>query len=64
MKPQGLILFAVATLLAAPVCSFAQGTALMPLQVPAKTLPVPYADISPQMQKIIAAPLNPNWNDQ
>jgi len=63
MKPQRLILFAAA-LLAAPVLSSAQSAALKPLNVPAKTLPVPYADISPQMQKIIAAPLNPNWNDQ
>jgi epsilon-lactone hydrolase len=33
-----------------------------PLDVPAKTLPVPTADISPGMQKFIGAPLNPNWN--
>jgi len=64
MKPKGLILFAVAALLAVPVSSLAQSSALTPLQVPAKTLPVPYADISPQMQKIIAATLNPSWNDQ
>ncbi|WP_263355387.1 alpha/beta hydrolase [Acidicapsa acidisoli] len=32
-----------------------------PLQVPAKTLPVP-TDVSPGMQSIIAAPRNPNWN--
>src|ERR1700756_407349 len=32
-----------------------------PLQVPAKSLPVP-ADGSPEMQKLIAAPRNPNWN--
>jgi monoterpene epsilon-lactone hydrolase len=35
--------------------------ALAPLQVPAKTLPVP-TDVSPEMQKIIAAPRNPTWN--
>jgi monoterpene epsilon-lactone hydrolase len=35
-----------------------------PRQEPAKTLPVPYADISPGMQKLIAGPLNPDWNDQ
>ena len=34
----------------------------VPLDVPAKTLPVPTADISPGMQKFIGAPLNPNWN--
>src|SRR3984893_13289824 len=35
--------------------------ALAPLQVPAKTLPVP-TDVSPEMQKIIAAPRKPTWN--
>jgi acetyl esterase/lipase len=34
---------------------------LAPLEVPAKTLPVP-ADVSPRMQRIIAAPRNPAWN--
>lgn len=34
---------------------------LAPLQVPSKTLPVP-ADVSPRMQRIIAAPRNPAWN--
>jgi len=33
-----------------------------PLQVPAKTLPAPTADISPGMQAFIAKPLNPDWN--
>ena len=32
-----------------------------PLQVPAKTLPVP-ADVSPELQKIIAAPRRPGWD--
>ena len=32
-----------------------------PRQVPAKSLPVP-EDVSPGMQKLIAAPLNPAWN--
>ncbi|TGD96808.1 alpha/beta hydrolase [Methylobacterium nonmethylotrophicum] len=32
-----------------------------PLQVPAKSVPVP-ADVSPQMAKIIGAPLRSNWN--
>jgi epsilon-lactone hydrolase len=31
------------------------------LQVPARTLPVP-TDVSPEMQRIIAAPRNPAWN--
>jgi epsilon-lactone hydrolase len=34
---------------------------LAQLQVPAKTLPVP-TDVSPEMQRIIAAPRNPAWN--
>jgi epsilon-lactone hydrolase len=34
-----------------------------PRQVPAKVLAVP-ADVSPQMQEIVARPLNPDWNDQ
>lgn len=33
-----------------------------PLDVPAKTLPVPTADISPGMQGFIGQPLNPDWN--
>jgi hypothetical protein len=37
------------------------GGALAPLQVPAKTLAVP-TDVSPEMQKIIAAPRNSTWN--
>ena len=32
-----------------------------PRQVPARSLPVP-GDVSPGMQEIIAAPLNPTWN--
>ena len=37
------------------------GPALAPRSVPAKSLPVP-ADVSPEMQKIIAAPLRPDWD--
>ena len=33
-----------------------------PLQVPAKSLAIPTADISPEMQAFIAKPLNPDWN--
>ena len=32
------------------------------LSVPAKTLAVPTADVSPAMQAFIARPLNPDWN--
>src|ERR1700738_1251988 len=47
----------------AGACGAAQtnGGALAPLQVPANTRPVP-TDVSPEMQKIIAAPRNPTWN--
>ncbi|HKA41447.1 MAG TPA: alpha/beta hydrolase [Burkholderiales bacterium] len=37
----------------------AQGTP-SPLEVPARVLPVP-TTVSPQMQKIIGTPINPNW---
>jgi monoterpene epsilon-lactone hydrolase len=39
----------------------AQQTELAPREVPARTLPVP-STVSPQMQKLIAAPLQQNWN--
>ena len=51
-----------------PLCTVLVATAAAaqsggnaPLQVPAKSLPVP-TDVSPAMQKIIAAPRNPNWD--
>ena len=37
--------------------AFAQG-----LDVPAKTLPVPQGDVSPQVQKLIASALRNGWN--
>ena len=40
----------------------ATATDLAPLDVPAKSLPAPTADISPEMQAFVGAPLNPNWN--
>jgi acetyl esterase/lipase len=69
MKPKGLALFALAALLAAPAAAFAQAPTapnppLSPRQEPARSIPVPYADISPGMQAFIAKPLNPDWNDQ
>ncbi|MPZ19883.1 MAG: alpha/beta hydrolase fold domain-containing protein [Luteitalea sp.] len=33
-----------------------------PLEVPARTVPVP-STVSPEMQKLIGAPLSDNWND-
>ncbi|GAA3751832.1 alpha/beta hydrolase [Terriglobus aquaticus] len=40
---------------------YAQDNTLAPRQVPAKTLPVP-TDVSPEMQKLIAAPLRQDWD--
>ena len=45
----------------API-AMADDAALAPREVPAKSLPVP-TDVSPGMQKFIAAPLNPAWRD-
>jgi monoterpene epsilon-lactone hydrolase len=69
MKPKRLALLTVAALLAAPVAALAQGATapnppLAPRMAPAKTLGVPYADVSPGMQAFIAKPLNPAWDDQ
>jgi epsilon-lactone hydrolase len=52
---------ASAPLAALPAVAMAEGTPLAPRDVPAKSLPVP-TDVSPGMQKFIAAPLNPDWN--
>ena len=51
---------ACGALLSIPTIAMAADPA--PLDVPAKALPVPTADISPGMQKFIGAPLNPNWD--
>jgi acetyl esterase/lipase len=52
---------AVGSLAAAVLAAKADEAALTPRDVPATSLPVP-ADVSPGMQKFIAAPLNPDWN--
>ena len=52
---------AAAALAVAAAQALAQAPASGPREVPAKTLPVP-ATVSPQMQKLIAAPLTPTWN--
>jgi monoterpene epsilon-lactone hydrolase len=56
-----LLMLACTTIVGAYGAAQTNGGALAPLQVPAKTLPVP-TDVSPEMQKIIAAPRNPAWN--
>ena len=62
MKINLLTLLPLASLCALPTAAIADSGTPQPLQVPAKTLPLPTADVSPEMQKFIAAPLNPNWN--
>ena len=51
---------AILTLMGMPA-AFAQAPAPGPLELPARTIPVPDT-VSPQMQKLIAAPLPPTWN--
>jgi epsilon-lactone hydrolase len=55
------LLIACATLAIPSVTAQSNSTAAVPLQVPERSLPVP-TDVSPELQKLIAAPLNPNWN--
>lgn len=55
-------LLKAACLIATALPMAARAADVAPLDVPAKTLPVPTADISPGMQKFIGAPLNPDWN--
>ena len=65
-RHQSFLLVAVpvafASLAAAPLGARAEVTALAPREVAAKSIPVP-TDVSPGMQKFIAAPLNPAWQD-
>ncbi len=56
-----LLVLTCAALGAAHCAAQASDGAFTPLQVPAKTLPVP-ADVSPELQKIIAAPRRPGWD--
>jgi epsilon-lactone hydrolase len=56
-----LVSLACTALVAAHGAVLADDTALAPLQVPAKSLPVP-TDVSPELQSIIGAPRNPAWN--
>src|SRR6266852_6667713 len=61
MNFTNLLVLACTTFAGAYGAAQTNGGALAPLQVPAKTLPVP-TDVSPEMQKIIAAPRNPAWS--
>jgi acetyl esterase/lipase len=60
MMTFGLAAIAAVGIAFAPAAE-AQAPALAPRDVPAKSLPVP-TTISPQMQKIIAAPLRAGWD--
>ncbi len=63
MKRMASMLLTSAILSAAVSTAYADSS-FPDLQEPAKSLPAPVtSDISPEMQKIIAAPLNPDWND-
>lgn len=59
MKSRHKILVAVAFTC---VSTAALAADVAPLDVPAKTLPVPTADISPGMQAFIGKALNPDWH--
>lgn len=61
MKLTRLRVLACIALAAAYSAALADNNAPVPLQVPAKSLPVP-VDVSPELQKIIAAPRNPRWD--
>ena len=61
MKLTGCVVLACATFLFAVADPQSNNGGLSPEEVPAKTLPVP-RDVSPEMQRIIAAPRNPIWN--
>ncbi|MGF6598625.1 monoterpene epsilon-lactone hydrolase [Paraburkholderia sp. GAS448] len=61
MKLTKFLLLACAAFASVSSAALADDGALAPRQVPAKTIPVP-TEVSPQLQKLIAAPLNPAWN--
>ena len=61
MKFTKLIVLACAGLAGVSGIALADNGALAPRQVPARTLPVP-TDVSPGLQQLIGAPLNPTWN--
>ena len=64
MQPKRFACLVAAACTALAVANSARAqTAPGPRHVPAKILQVP-TDVSPGMQKFIAAPLNPAWNDQ
>jgi monoterpene epsilon-lactone hydrolase len=63
MKLSKFLVLACAALAGVSGMASAADGALAPRQVPAKTVPVP-TDVSPELQKLIAAPYTPDWNAQ
>jgi epsilon-lactone hydrolase len=63
MSPDKSILFAITILAASATAASAADPPPVPLQEPAKSLPVPTADVSKPMQAIVGSPLNPDWNN-
>ena len=63
MKLTKFILLACAAFASVSGVALAENVALTPRQVPAKAVPVP-GDVSPELQRLIAAPYNPNWSAQ
>lgn len=63
MRVTRLLLVVYLSVTAGYAISQVTGSDYPPLQVPARSLPVP-TDVSPEMQKFIAAPRRAGWNDQ
>ena len=61
MKCIKLLVFAFAAFASVSGTALADDGSLAARQVPAKSLPVP-TDVSPELQKLIAAPYNPAWD--
>ena len=61
IPPAGRALVVAATVALSPGAAFAQSPELAPRDVPARSLPVPDT-VSPQMQRLIAAPLRTDWD--
>ena len=58
----GLAPLSLALAVVVPALAFAEGTTLSSREVPARSVPVP-STVSPEMQQLIAAPLDPGWKE-
>jgi monoterpene epsilon-lactone hydrolase len=61
IRPLPLLLIACTALIVRRMAAQSDHAAAGGLQVPARTVPVP-RDVSPELQKLIAAPRRPGWN--